>query len=342
MSVMRDELLKEIEAFIERTRMPQTTFGRLALNDLGFVRRLRNGADVNTATADKLREFMRTHKSDETRSCIVTDASENRSSSPDAITKERDRVQTFIRSKRLSKRQLALRAQLNPSILTGAETERWAPQVSTLAALSQAIDAIEREGLPTRHKRTGRDGGLGGRIRMARQSAHMTLAQIGELFNISKQAVGHWENGMVSPPEGAIKVIASQTGASEVWLHTGIGQQAQVPGENVSAGGWPKRVLDRIASLTLTTTEASIGAGLEPTFLDDLIQKRTAVSVDHFAKLAEFLGLSLDRLYYGRGEDLSLSARTAIERIGLDLRETQERLVVLVAEVEILRRAIFK
>jgi hypothetical protein len=58
MSNARDELLREIESFLRRNDIPPTTFGRLAANDLGLVRRLRGGSDVRTATADRLRKFM--------------------------------------------------------------------------------------------------------------------------------------------------------------------------------------------------------------------------------------------------------------------------------------------
>lgn len=58
MSNAREELLREIESFLRRNDIPPTTFGRLAANDLGLVRRLRGGSDVRTATADRLRRFM--------------------------------------------------------------------------------------------------------------------------------------------------------------------------------------------------------------------------------------------------------------------------------------------
>jgi hypothetical protein len=58
MSSAREDLLLEVESFLERNNISPTTFGRLAVNDLGLVRRLRSGADVRTATADRLRNFM--------------------------------------------------------------------------------------------------------------------------------------------------------------------------------------------------------------------------------------------------------------------------------------------
>jgi hypothetical protein len=58
----RDTLLAEIEAFLARHRMPETTFGKICLNDTAFVSRFRSGSDVRSRTADKLRQFMRDYK----------------------------------------------------------------------------------------------------------------------------------------------------------------------------------------------------------------------------------------------------------------------------------------
>ena len=62
----REQLLMEIERFLKKTRLPQTKFGQLAANDMSLIKRLRDGHDVRTATADRLREFMREYR-DENR-----------------------------------------------------------------------------------------------------------------------------------------------------------------------------------------------------------------------------------------------------------------------------------
>lgn len=53
------ELLSEIEAFIASNGMAPTTFGVLAVNDGKLVGRLRRNANMNLATLDKVRAFMR-------------------------------------------------------------------------------------------------------------------------------------------------------------------------------------------------------------------------------------------------------------------------------------------
>ena len=51
-------LIDEIEAFLERTKMSATAFGKIALNDPPFVQQVRDGRDVKWSTVEKVRAFM--------------------------------------------------------------------------------------------------------------------------------------------------------------------------------------------------------------------------------------------------------------------------------------------
>lgn len=53
------KLLTEIESFLSRHEMAETTFGVYAAHNSRLVKRLRAGGDVTTGTADRIREFMR-------------------------------------------------------------------------------------------------------------------------------------------------------------------------------------------------------------------------------------------------------------------------------------------
>ena len=55
----RDQLLADIEAFLEQTGMKATPFGVQAAGERGFVTRLRQGGDVTLSTAERVRDFMR-------------------------------------------------------------------------------------------------------------------------------------------------------------------------------------------------------------------------------------------------------------------------------------------
>lgn len=51
-------LLAEIEAFLADTGMKPTRFGKLALNDGDFIRRMRNGSGITVSTVDRVRAFI--------------------------------------------------------------------------------------------------------------------------------------------------------------------------------------------------------------------------------------------------------------------------------------------
>ena len=53
------DLLAEIEAFLPKRKIKETTFGRMAVNDGKFVQRLRGGANMTLATLEKARAFIR-------------------------------------------------------------------------------------------------------------------------------------------------------------------------------------------------------------------------------------------------------------------------------------------
>lgn len=53
------KLLAEIEAFLPKRGIKETTFGRLAVNDGKFVQRLREGQNMTLATIEKAHAFIR-------------------------------------------------------------------------------------------------------------------------------------------------------------------------------------------------------------------------------------------------------------------------------------------
>lgn len=61
-------LLTEIEAFIRERGIAETTFGRLAVNDGKFVRRLRERQNMTLATLERARDFIREERAKRTAS----------------------------------------------------------------------------------------------------------------------------------------------------------------------------------------------------------------------------------------------------------------------------------
>ena len=58
MTDLTNSFLAEIEAFLVEADMPATTFGRAAMNDQMFVKRLHAGSTALTNTVDRVRAYM--------------------------------------------------------------------------------------------------------------------------------------------------------------------------------------------------------------------------------------------------------------------------------------------
>ena len=58
------DILSEIDAFIQATKLKEREFGLLALNDKNFVPQLREGRDVRASTVAKLKEFMASYRNE--------------------------------------------------------------------------------------------------------------------------------------------------------------------------------------------------------------------------------------------------------------------------------------
>ena len=52
------ELLEQVEAYLARTRVPPSTFGRMALGDPRFVDDLRSGRHPRRKTQEKVRAYL--------------------------------------------------------------------------------------------------------------------------------------------------------------------------------------------------------------------------------------------------------------------------------------------
>ena len=51
-------LIRQIEAFMRQTKMPQTKFGRLAVNDPRLVRDLRNGRELGRRISARIAAYL--------------------------------------------------------------------------------------------------------------------------------------------------------------------------------------------------------------------------------------------------------------------------------------------
>ncbi len=56
-----EQFIADVEAFLARSGMTATAFGKEALNDPSFVLDLRNGRKPGLGMVDRVHEFMRTY-----------------------------------------------------------------------------------------------------------------------------------------------------------------------------------------------------------------------------------------------------------------------------------------
>lgn len=52
------ELLEQVESYLARTKVPPSTFGRLAVGDPRFVRDLRSGRRLRRRTQERVRAYL--------------------------------------------------------------------------------------------------------------------------------------------------------------------------------------------------------------------------------------------------------------------------------------------
>lgn len=66
------ELLEQIETYLDRTRMPPSKFGRLAVGDPRFVEDLRGGRRPRDQTRRRVLAYLGDHPERQQRSGIVS------------------------------------------------------------------------------------------------------------------------------------------------------------------------------------------------------------------------------------------------------------------------------
>lgn len=102
-------MLTEVEAFLaHRGNMAETTFGRLAVNDGKFVRRLRDGCNMTLATIQRTRQFISDQR----------DAEETAADISEQQAVMRDLIRSMMEKTGLDATGLARVAALAPSTLT--------------------------------------------------------------------------------------------------------------------------------------------------------------------------------------------------------------------------------
>ena len=63
--ITRHQIMHDVEAFLARTGMHQTTFGMRSVGDFKLVTRLRNGKDIMLSRLEKMYRFMAAYDASE-------------------------------------------------------------------------------------------------------------------------------------------------------------------------------------------------------------------------------------------------------------------------------------
>jgi transcriptional regulator with XRE-family HTH domain len=102
---------------------------------------------------------------------------------------------------------------------------------------------------------------LGGRLKMARVNADMSLKDVAEKLGISKQGVGHWELDRSEPTITNLAKVAGIYNVRLEWLVTAEGQMQKEAGVQGGAGKLSYSSADRQTEL-LDTMRTMRAAGL--------------------------------------------------------------------------------
>lgn len=78
---------------------------------------------------------------------------------------------------------------------------------------------------------------FGDRLALAREHAGMDQAQLARRLGVKLQTLQNWETDRAEPRANRLQMLAGLLNVSIVWLMTGSGAGAPVPGDGLGEGG---------------------------------------------------------------------------------------------------------
>lgn len=133
-----------------------------------------------------------------------------------------ERIDNLLKSRKMSRRQLAIAAGIPPSSLQSAMSRGRNMTIEMLLAISGVLDisaayllcGARNEGCQDAPKDDSSINDYGTRIRAARENAGMTQSELAKKLNIPYQGIGQWERGVRTPKIETLKRISSALGVS--------------------------------------------------------------------------------------------------------------------------------
>lgn len=133
-----------------------------------------------------------------------------------------ERIDNLLKSRKMSRRQLAIAAGIPPSSLQSVMSRGRNMTIEMLLAISGVLDisaayllcGARNEGCQDAPKDDSSINDYGTRIRAARENAGMTQSELAKKLNIPYQGIGQWERGVRTPKIETLKRISSALGVS--------------------------------------------------------------------------------------------------------------------------------
>ena len=99
------------------------------------------------------------------------------------------------------------------------------------------MDSVIRDDMSDEYEWSDEAATFGDRLSVAREHAGMDQAQLARRIGVKLQTLQNWESDRAEPRANRLQMLAGLLNVSIVWLMTGSGAGAPVPGDGVGDGG---------------------------------------------------------------------------------------------------------
>lgn len=99
------------------------------------------------------------------------------------------------------------------------------------------MDSAIRDDMSDEYEWSDEAATFGDRLALAREHAGMDQAQLARRIGVKLQTLQNWESDRAEPRANRLQMLAGLLNVSIVWLMTGSGAGAPVPGDGIGDGG---------------------------------------------------------------------------------------------------------
>ncbi len=99
------------------------------------------------------------------------------------------------------------------------------------------MDSVIRDDMPDEYEWSDEAATFGDRLALAREHSGMDQAQLARRIGVKLQTLQNWETDRAEPRANRLQMLAGLLNVSIVWLMTGSGAGAPVPGDGIGDNG---------------------------------------------------------------------------------------------------------